>query len=141
MQSFNISAENNKTVFSVLIGLSVSAICILLSSAAFAFIMTLLSLQAEYSSVFSTLSFIIGCFFGGLYIGTKLKKNGLLLGGSLGILIYIISTLIGIIASGFSFSAMSLFRVTACVFSGAVGGIVAVNRLSSKKYASGKYKY
>ena len=138
MYSYN--EIKNKVVTVFVVAVVISLITAMAFAAIFALVMAYLSISPDFSALFSTLSYILGCFTGGIYIGFKLKKKGIIFGSGVGACVFIISLIIALIVNDTSISFISLFHLLGCVLAGAIGGIVAVNKVNSKKYNLGKYK-
>ena len=137
MQSNN---NSNKSVLNYyLISCGVAAVVSVCSAAIFAMLMTFFSINANYSALFSTLSYMFGCFVGGLMFGKMNKNKGLLFGSAIGCAVFFISLLIALVINKSSLSLITLFHFLACVLSASIGGIIAVNNASKNKYKTGKY--
>ena len=140
MQNIKEIGGKKEVLLSVLLGCAIALVATLVFVVIFAYLMTLFSISPKVSGTLSTLSYVLGCFFGGLFTGNKTKSKGIVNGGACGILVFTFALIVGLVLSQGSITAMTLFHFLGCVLSGCIGGIIAVNRLSSKKYKIGKIK-
>ena len=72
---------------------------------------------------------IIGSFFGGYFCAKTSKKDGMLYGLSSGFLIFIIIFFSEFIFINQSISTMVLVKLFSILLSGAIGGIIGVNKV------------
>ncbi len=138
MQSYNNSTTN---IFkNYLISCAISVVVSLGVAAIFAMLMTFFSISNGYSAIFSTLSYIIGCFTGSAFFGKINKSKGLVFGTAIGATVFVISLIIALIVNKSSLSLITLFHLLGCLLSGAIGGIISVNKSAKNKYLKGKFK-
>ena len=88
----------------------------------------------EYSPLFATISIAIGCFAASLYLGGKIGKNGILIGFSVGGLVFIIATLVTLLVNSGAVSLHILLRLFILMLASLIGAIIGVNRKDSQKY-------
>ena len=75
----------------------------------------------------------VGAFFGG-YFSARIKKNaGLAMGAVCALAIFVVLLLIGSAFVGDIFSTLSLLRLSAMLISGAIGGVLGVNKRIRRK--------
>lgn len=123
--------EQNKSVENltrILKGSVLSIIISLLLLVIFATLLTYTNLQESIITpvviVISAISILIGSSISTL----KIKKNGLLNGGLVGIIyISIIYALSSILGSGFTLTISSIIMILASIVAGMIGGIIGVN--------------
>ena len=121
-------SELSANLIRVLKGSITSIIITLILLFIFAILLTYTSLQENVISpvviVITAISILIGSSISTL----KIKKNGLLNGGLVGIIyiltIYIISSLTG---SGFACNINTIIMMVSSVIAGMIGGIIGVN--------------
>ena len=75
----------------------------------------------------------IGAFCGG-YFSARIKKNaGLAMGAICALVIFLVLLLVGISFEGDNFSTVSLLRLGVMLISGAIGGVLGVNKRRRRK--------
>lgn len=109
------------------VSLTVGAVSVLASLILSAAAVYVMQLPVEVCGAFGTLSLSLGCLAAGYVIGRKKLrrgiKQGFLCGTALFLLCVILSAVFGsVTAAGF------LGRLAVCTVSGAVGGVIGVNR-------------
>lgn len=76
----------------------------------------------------------VGSFFSG-YISLRiLRKNGLLYGTVAGVVLFIILTIASLLASGGQLTSLTLYKGISMMTSGALGGVVGVNKRSKARW-------
>jgi len=125
------SIENKKTK-RYIIGISLGVISTVVFILLFAFIMLIFKLDRAYSEAFATVSVSLGGFISAFYISKKSGEKGYIIGGALGIVYFLIITLISLLISKGKISTNTLFHFVIIILSSAVGGIVGVNKKSKK---------
>lgn len=110
--------------------LSVTAISIFI----FAAVMYLMEGGYEFSPLFATISAAIGTFLSAMLLAKKIGKRGLLVGFCVGIAVFLILLLISLIANNSNLSINTLFRFIIIMLSALIGGVIGVNKNSSRKY-------
>ena len=114
----------------ILIFVIFSAVSVFLFAAALYF----LESGYEYSPLFATISIAIGCFAAAFYLGSKLGKNGILIGFSVGGIVFIIATLITLLVNSGAVSMHILLRLVILMLASIIGAIIGVNRKDNQKY-------
>ena len=137
MQLYNNS--NKSVLYYFLISGGIALAVSIAAAAMFALLMTVFSINANYSALFSTFAYILGCFVGGLVFGKLNKSKGLIFGTAIGCSIFLLSIIIALIISKSSLSLITLFHFLACELSGSIGGIISVNNASKNKFKMGKF--
>lgn len=138
MQSINNSKKS--IYYNLLICFAIALLSSLATAAVFAIVMTVFSVGTNYSALFSTLSYIVGCFVGGIFFGKLNKSKGMIFGSLIGIAVFLVSLIIALIINKSSLSIITLFHLLGCVLSAAIGGIVSVNNVNKNVYKTGKFK-
>ena len=120
--------ENNKPIISIIKGTAISFLTTIIALTIFAVLLTYTELSENtIRPVIITvtgISILIGSS-----IGTrKIRKNGLMTGGAIGVLyivsIYLISSVMN---SNFALSWISIIMIAVGVIGGVLGGIIGVN--------------
>lgn len=114
------------TVLGVLITLA--AMCI------FAAIMLFADLDREYSVPFATVSLALGSFAAAYSVSRKSERKGYVTGTVIGIITFVVVTVISVIVNKSGLSINTLFHFVIIVLASAIGGIIGVNKGKNKKY-------
>lgn len=85
-------------------------------------------LSSKYDLVCALLSFSLGSFIVGFFIGNKLKQNGLIAGMIYSAPINSLVVLVALLYSDFAVDLNIVITVATLIVSAAIGGVVAVNR-------------
>lgn len=88
----------------------------------------------QYSPLYATISVAVGCFLTSFYLGSKLQKNGMIIGLLLGALIFTIITLITFLFNKGGVSINILLRLIILILSSMIGAVIGVNRNFQQKY-------
>lgn len=75
----------------------------------------------------------IGAFVGGYFSARVKKNNGLLMGAVCALVLFVLLLLIGSLFAGDMFGVVSLLRMSAMLISGAIGGVLGVNKRRRRK--------
>ncbi|MDD6490213.1 MAG: TIGR04086 family membrane protein [Clostridia bacterium] len=75
----------------------------------------------------------IGAFSGGYFSARVKKNNGLAMGAVCALVIFVLLLLISSVFAEDIFSAVSLLRMGAMLISGAIGGVLGVNKRRRRK--------
>lgn len=75
----------------------------------------------------------IGAFFGGYFSARVKKNNGLAMGAVCSLLMFVVLLLIGSAFLGDAFGIVSLLRMGVMLISGAIGGVLGVNKRRRRK--------
>ena len=130
-----MKSEKQKTdykifTFTALIFLGVTVAALLV----FATVMYLIEGGYEYSPLFATISAAIGSLVSSLFLARKKQKNGLLIGGAMGITVFLLLLITALILGNFKPSINTLFRFLFIMLSSLIGGVIDVNKNSNPKY-------
>lgn len=100
----------------------------------FAAVMYLIEGGYEYSPLFATISAAMGTLFSSMYLSRKVGKNGLLIGGAVGIAVFVILVLLSFVMNDSQMGINTLFRFIIIMLSSLIGGVIGVNRNNNPKY-------
>lgn len=120
--------EKLESLFKILKGSLISVGITLIFLFIFALILTYTNVQENTINPVIIIITFISILIGSSISTLKMRKNGLINGGFIGLiyilLIYLISSLTG---SGFSLGMYTLIMIISAIFSGMLGGIIGVN--------------
>lgn len=108
---------------SVLLGLIISTVFITISAVAAANI----PMPHTLYSAFSTIALTLGCIGAGFMSGMIYKTKGLIHGVITAAALYLLLFLISLAVIG-EIGLTAVFKLFLCLFSGAIGGILGVNK-------------
>lgn len=111
-----------------LILIAVSLIGVLI----FATVMYFLEGGYEFSPLFATVSVALGCLVSSLSLARSVGKKGLLIGGAVGFVTFIILTLIALVVNNSGITVNTLFRFIIIMLASIIGGIIGVNKKQEK---------
>ena len=111
-----------------LILIAVSLIGVLI----FATVMYFLEGGYEFSPLFATVSVALGCLVSSLFLARSIGKKGLLIGGAVGFVTFIILTLIALVVNNSGITVNTLFRFIIIMLASIIGGIIGVNKKQEK---------
>ncbi len=117
----------------LLSGLIIGLITTFLLFVLFALMMSFYILPTTSATILASVSIAVGSFFGGFFSAKKLGKNGILIGALCGVAMFLLFTLIGIIAFGNAPGASTLIRLLIFITAGAIGGIIGVGDADKRK--------
>lgn len=120
---------NNKNSFmNVFKGLALSFIFTLILLFLFSIILTYTNISEDTIAPVTIIITIISILMGASIGTSKIKKNGIVFGGIIG-LIYIITLYLisSIVETGFSLNMYSIIMIILSIIAGMIGGIVGVN--------------
>lgn len=113
-------------LISILCGAALLALCLL--AAAF----VLLKMGQIHPSVTSSIAIgicAVSAILSGLVVGRITKKNGLILGGITGLLLYFLILIVSVCCGIFQFFTIStIIRLIVMIIGGALGGLISVNK-------------
>ena len=112
----------------IFLGVTVAALLV------FATVMYLIEGGYEYSPLFATISAAIGSLVSSLFLARKKQKNGLLTGGAMGIIVFLLLLITALILGNFKPSINTFFRFIIIMLSSLIGGVIGVNKNSNPKY-------
>lgn len=122
--------DNNNYALYIITSVLLGVLSTVVSLFVFAILFTVLDLKQYYNAIFATVSLIIGSFVGSSMFVNKIKSKGFVNGVLAAACIYAIVFLASLIFSENSFSLTSLFHLISSLLSGAIGGILQVNKKS-----------
>ena len=130
----NLKTEN-KTIANIFKGVLISLIASLILLLIFSILLTYTNISETAISpviiIITAISIMIGSSIG----NNKIRKNGILNGGIIGmvyiLIIYIISSLLN---WRFSLNLQSLIMISISVIFGMIGGIIGVNKNRTRKF-------
>ena len=100
----------------------------------FSIIMLFAEIKYEYSSLFGTLSVALGLFVATYFTALKRGSKGLLIGLLSGSVTFLIVLIISFILNSGTLTYNTLFHLIIFILSAITGGILGVNKASTKKY-------
>ncbi|MBC8588687.1 TIGR04086 family membrane protein [Paratissierella segnis] len=108
----------------LLIALIFSIIFIIIIS----FLLRFTSLRESKVSLFNNIAMILSIAIGSIYISFKVKENGWLNGGILGLLYYLVIIFLNVVFfRNLDTNALMLTKLILSTFSGIIGGIIGIN--------------
>ncbi|MBO5321106.1 MAG: TIGR04086 family membrane protein [Clostridia bacterium] len=126
--------ENKKINYiNILMALLVQVGITLLAVSLFSITMNLMDIDYKYSPVFGSVAVALGAFANAYFLSRKKKSKGYALGGAVGLITFIIITLIGLIINDGGMTVNTIFHLIIIMLSSLTGGILGVNK-KSKKY-------
>lgn len=125
----NMQIGQNKTLINILKGVGISLISTVIMLIIFSIILTYTSINENVINpvimIITAISILMGSSIGNI----KIRKNGLINGGMIGViyilLIYLISSILN---WRFSLNIQSLIMIIVGIIFGILGGIIGVNR-------------
>ncbi len=105
-------------------------------AAAFIFAVALYFLEDGYelSPLLATLSLSLGGFAASLYLGNFRGEKGILLGGAVALVIFIVTALITLLVNRGAVSIHLLLRFVIILLASLIGAIIGVNKKINKKF-------
>lgn len=126
--------ENKKINYiNILLGLFLQVAITLIAVSLFSIIINLSDIDYKYSPVFGSVAVALGAFANAYFLSRKKKSKGYALGGLVGLITFIVVTLIGLIINDGGITINTLFHLIIIMLSSITGGILGVNK-KSKKY-------
>lgn len=125
--------ELNKSVRGIIIG----GLCSVAACAALYLITAFILTKAGFIplGLISTLTTVlsgISSFLGGIIAGRIVKKSGMFMGAAAGFTLLLIQLICSLVAEGLNPSVLLIIKSAVLIISGAIGGIVGVNKGSAK---------
>ena len=105
----------------------------LLAVSLFSIVMNSVDIDYKYSPVFGSVSVALGCLIASYFLSNKMKNKGYLIGATIGVITFIVITLIGLIINQGGIGINTLFHLVIIMLSSIIGGILGVNK-KGKKY-------
>lgn len=131
----NYFSENIKKKLPILLkGAIIGVALTLVAMVLFAAVMLIFKLDRSLSVPFSTVSLAIGCFVAAMYTSKTIGERGYLVGLVIGIVVFVLVTLLSLIITGEGFSYNTIFHFVIIFLSSVAGGIFGVNRTKKTKY-------
>ena len=125
----NLQINENKTIKNIIKGIGIALITTVILLLIFSIILTYTNIDEKVINpvimIVTAISILLGSSLGNI----KIKKNGLINGGTIGaiyiITIYLISSILN---WKFSLNIQSIFMIIIAIVFGILGGILGVNR-------------
>ena len=105
----------------------------LLAVSLFSIVMNSVDIDYKFSPVFGSVSVALGCLIASYFLSNKKKNKGYLIGATIGVITFIVITLIGLIINQGGIGINTLFHLVIIMLSSIIGGILGVNK-KGKKY-------
>lgn len=115
-------------------GTIIGVVLTLVAMVLFAAVMLIFNLDRNLSVPFSTVSLAIGCFVAAMYTSKSVGEKGYLVGCIIGIVVFVLVTVLSLIITGDGFSYNTLFHFIIILLSSVSGGILGVNKTKKTKY-------
>lgn len=117
----------NKKIY-LLKGVLLAFIITIVLITIFSLLLSFTTIKESKMSIYNTVIMIISIAAGGFYSAKKLKENGWINGGLVGIIYYIILLIINILFNKpFSFDIFSITKLLIAFVLGVIGGIIGIN--------------
>ncbi len=130
-KSYSVSSQLSKpTVFAISLGIAV--VTVVAAILLFSLFMTVVDIPKDYAFPLSSVALGIGSFIGSRFAAKKLMEKGYLCGIILGLLLFVIFTIVAIIVGGAQFTALTPLRLIISVLMGMLGGISGINTKSTR---------
>ena len=104
----------------------------LLAVSLFSIVMNSVDIDYKYSPVFGSVSVALGCLIASYFLSNKKKNKGYLIGATIGVITFIVITLIGLIINQGGIGINTLFHLVIIMLSSIIGGILGVNKKGKK---------
>ena len=98
----------------------------------FSLCMNFFEIEYKYSAIFGSVAVGIGAFVSAYYLSRYKKQKGYFYGSIVGIISFIIVTIVGLILNNGSITINTLFHFIIFTLCGIIGGILGVNKKSDK---------
>ena len=126
--------DNKKSKYiTYLITVIIEIAVTLLAVSLFSIVMNSVDIDYKYSPVFGSVSVALGCLIASYFLSNKKKNKGYLIGATIGVITFIVITLIGLIINQGGIGINTLFHLVIIMLSSIIGGILGVNK-KGKKY-------
>lgn len=107
----------------LLLGITTTFICLFL----FAIVIYYTNMSTDYVNTLSSVGMGFGCLIGSFYTSKKTKKNGMLMGSIISILLFILTLFSSLAIKNDGLTILSLIHLIVMILSGCIGGILGVN--------------
>lgn len=125
----NIKIKQNNSIINIFKGVIIALITTVTLLIIFSIILTYTNIQENVINPVIMIITAISILIGSSIVNIKIKKNGLINGGTIGaiyiIIIYLISSLLN---WKFSLEIQSIIMIVVSIIFGILGGIIGVNR-------------
>ena len=126
--------ESNNNIFLYIKAFILEMFVTSISIAIFALIIYFTESGFEYAPIFATISIAIGSFLAAYYTAKKINNKGFLVGLFVGIITFILITVISLIIDQGTVTINTLFHFIIILLSSMIGGIIGVNKSQNKKF-------
>ncbi len=124
----DVDSDNRNNIMNIFKGIVISFILTLILLFLFSIILTYTNIDENTIAPVIIMITVISILIGSSVSTIKIKKNGIVNGGIIGLIyiltLYIISSLV---ETGFSLSMYSIIMIILSIIAGMIGGIVGVN--------------
>ncbi len=117
----------------IFIGVLLEIAVTLLFVSIFALIMKIGEIDYKYSPVLGSIAIALGSFANSLYLSKIIGSRGYLIGFAVGLITFIIITLVGLAMNDGGLTLNTLFHFIIFTLSAVTGGVIGVNK-TGKKY-------
>lgn len=121
-----------KGIGTYIIGFAIEIAVTLLAMLFFALIMYFSGATGKYAAVFATVSVAIGSFLASFWTARKNETKGWRTGLIIGLLTFILVTLISLVINDSGVSVNTLFHFIIIMLSSFIGGVMGVNKQKHK---------
>lgn len=125
--------NKRKNYINILTALILQVIVTFLGVSLFSIIMNLADVDYKYSPVFGSVVVALGAFASAYFLSRIKKSKGYVIGGAVGLITFLIVTLVGLIMNDGGMTVNTLFHLIIIMLSSLTGGILGVNK-KTKKY-------
>ncbi len=125
--------ENKFKYKNIILAILIFALTFIASVFLFAAVVFLLEEGLEFSPIFATVSLALGGLTASLYLGNFKGEKGILIGGAVGIIVFIVTALITLLVNSGAISFHLLLRFIIIILASLIGAIIGVNKKQSKK--------
>lgn len=114
--------------------LLILVIATVLSMLLFAAVLYFLGGGFQYSPLFASISLGLGCLVAAFFASKKIGQKGLLVGSIIGGTVFVIITLISLMASKDIFTLNTLFKLIILMLMSFIGGVLGVNSKQNQRF-------
>ncbi len=114
--------------------LLILVITTVLSMFIFATVLYFLEGGFQYSPLFASISLGLGCLAAAFFASKKIGQKGLLVGSIIGGIVFVIITLISLMASKDVFTLNTLFKLIILMLMSFIGGVLGVNSKQNQRF-------
>ena len=125
--------ENNDKLVPIFIkGIVLGVLVNILLLLIFAAVILLADIDRAFAQPLSSIALGVGGFVAAIYTAKKIGGKGYLVGLIIGLLSFVVVTLIGLIINKSGLTKASVFRFIISFLSSVIGGIIGVNKKTQK---------